>query len=80
MTGKHHGSIATLKEFLQRPLQWVICLRHTNELPLRHAFKRLGGVSLSPDFLSDPIGKELNGLVSDWQVVNSRPFSSINFP
>ena len=31
MTGKHHGSIATLKQLLQRPLQWVICLLHTHQ-------------------------------------------------
>ena len=80
MTGKHHGSIATLEELLQRSLQWAICLLHTNELPLRHVFKHLGGVSASPDSFSGPIGKELNGLVSDWKVVNFRPLSSIEFP
>ena len=80
MTGKHHGSIATLEELLQRPLQWAICLLHTNQLPLRHVFKHLDGVSASPDSFSGPIGKELNGLVSDWKVVNFRPLSSIEFP
>ena len=80
MTGKHHGSIATLEELLQRPLQWAICLLHTNELPLRHVFKHLDGVSASPDSFSGPIGKELNGLVFDWKVVNFRPLSSIEFP
>ena len=80
MTGKHHGSIATLEELLSRPLQWAICLLHTNELPLRHVFKHLDGVSASPDSFSGPIGKELNGLVSDWKVVNFRPLSSNEFP
>ena len=80
MTGKHHGSIATLEELLQIPLQWAICLLHTNELPLRHVFKHLDGVSASPDSFSGPIGKELNGLVSDWKVVNFRSLSSIEFP
>ena len=80
MTRKHHGSIATLEELLQRPLQWAICLLHTNELLLRHVFKHLDGVSASPDSFSGPIGKELNGLVSDWKVVSFRPLSSIEFP
>ena len=80
MTGKHHGSMATLEQFLQIPLQWVICLLHTNKLPFRHVFKDLDGVSLSPDSFSGPIGKKLNGLVSDWQVVNFKPFSFIEFP
>ena len=79
MIGKHLGSIATLEELLQRPLQWAICLLHTNELPLRHVFKHLDSVSASPDSFSGPIGKELNGLVSDWKVVNFRPLSSIEF-
>ena len=80
MTGKHRGSIATLEELLRRPLQWAICLLHTNELPLRHVFKHLDGVSASPDIFPGPISKELNGLVSDWKVVNFRPLSSNEFP
>ena len=38
MTGAHKRCIRTLEEFLRRPLQWVICLLHCNELPLRHVF------------------------------------------
>ena len=33
-----------------------------------YIFKDLDGVSLSPDSFLDPIGKKLNGLVSDWHV------------
>jgi len=79
MTGKHHGCIATLERLLQRLLQWAICLLHTNELLFRHAFKQLDGVSTNPDSFSGPIGKELNGLISNWSVVNFRSLSSTEF-
>ena len=80
MTGKHHGSIATLEKLLQRPLQWVICVLHINELPLTHAFKHLDGVTASPDSFSGPIGKKHNGLISDWKVTQFNPISSSEFP
>ena len=38
MTGKSQGFIASLDTLIERPLQWVICLLHFNELPLRHVF------------------------------------------
>ena len=36
-------------------------------------------VSLSPDSFSGPIGKDLNGLVSGWQMLKYRPLSSTGF-
>ena len=51
MTGPTRGCIASLEPLLQRPLQWVICLLHCNELPLRHVFKALDETTKSPDFL-----------------------------
>ena len=41
MTGKSKGFIASLETLIGRPLQWVICLLHLNELPLRHVFQNL---------------------------------------
>ena len=38
MTGINKGCIRKLEEAFQRPLQWVVCLLHTNELPLCHVF------------------------------------------
>ena len=63
--------------FLQRPLQWDICMLHLNELPLRHIFSTLDGSTKSPDKFSGPIGSMLNALVAQWQVVN---FKSIPYP
>lgn len=42
-TGKHNGIIRKLELELRRPLQWIICLLHLNELPLRAFFKAVDG-------------------------------------
>ena len=34
--GYKGGAIRCLEMFLKRPLQWVICELHHNEVPLRH--------------------------------------------
>ena len=43
-------------------------------------FKQLYGVTKSPDTFSGPIGKCLNGSVSDWEVVNFKPIVNQRFP
>ena len=50
MTGKSKEIVALLETLIGRPLQWVICLLHLNELPLRHAVQNLDGVTSGPDF------------------------------
>ena len=42
-----------MEKELERPLQWVICQLHGNELPFRHLFEKLDGKT------TDPIGKSL---------------------
>ena len=71
MTGSK-GYIASLESLLQRSLQWVTCLLHCNELPLRHVFTHLDGSTKSPDSFSGVIGSKLNGPVSEWNVVLSK--------
>ena len=78
MTGKFNGCIRKLEELLNKPLQWVICLLHTNELPLRHVFTMLDGTTNSPDTFAGPIGKCLTGDVSSWPVAAN--FKSISNP
>ena len=73
MTGPHSGFIRCLEVILKRPLQRSICLLHGNELPLRHVFTSLDGVTNGPDSFSGPIGKQLNTCVSEWPVVNFTP-------
>ena len=78
MTGKYNGCIRSLEKLLNKPLQWVICLLHTNELPLRHVFTMLDDTTKSPDSFSGPIGKSLTGDVSSWPVAAN--FKSIPNP
>ena len=80
MTGSKKGYIASLESLLQRPLQWVICLLHCNELPLRHVFTYWDGSTKSPDSFSGVIGSKLNGPVSEWNVVAFKPIKNPNFP
>ena len=70
MTDPTQGCITSLKALLQRPLQWLICLLHCNELPLWHVFKALDGTTKSTDSFAEVIGSHLNGTVSDWEVAN----------
>lgn len=58
-TGKHGGIIRLLEEKLQRPLQWVVCQLHSNELGLRHMFEKMDGKTTGPSGFWGPIGKRL---------------------
>ena len=80
MTGKSKGFIASSETLIGRPLQWVICLLHLNELPLRHVFQNLDGVTSGPDSFSKPIGRQLNGAVSEWKVVKFKSIPNPKFP
>lgn len=42
-----------------RPLQWIICQLHGNELPLRHLIEELDGETDGPEAFSGEIGKSL---------------------
>ena len=79
MSGKHKGAIRHLELQLGRPLQWNMCLLHLNELPIRHIFTTLDGTTKSPDSFSGPIGKQLNGDVSDWKVVRFKSIPNRDF-
>src|SRR5215469_16156040 len=78
-TGHLLGSIRCLEMFLGRPLQWDICLLHLNELPLRHVFMNLDGTTKGPDKFAGPIGSELNGNVSEWEVIKFKPIPYARF-
>jgi len=60
-TGWKGGVIQYFEEYLERPLQWCICMLHANELPLRHLFLTLDGCTSGPREYSGPIGKQLAG-------------------
>lgn len=59
-TGKFSGVIRLFEKRLQRPLQWIICMLHLNELPLRHLFDYIDGKTSGPSSYNGPIGKLLD--------------------
>ncbi|KAK3925274.1 MAU2 chromatid cohesion factor-like protein [Frankliniella fusca] len=78
-TGWKGGVIRKLEEKLGRPLQWVVCLLHFNELPFRALFEHIDGVSKSPNTFAGDIGK----LLPDCEklpVVKFENFASCQLP
>ncbi|GBN90165.1 hypothetical protein AVEN_89842-1 [Araneus ventricosus] len=60
-TGVFNGVIRSLEFKLQRPIQWIICLLHFNELPLRHIFEYIDCKSSGRSFYTGYIGRNLKG-------------------
>lgn len=56
-TGKNGDFIRLLEKQLSKPLQWIICLLHINELPLQHLFFHLDGLTSGLKSFYDPLGK-----------------------
>lgn len=57
--GKNGGIIRLLEKRLNKPLQWIVCLLHMNELPLRHLFIHIDGSTSGSQTFTRKIGKEL---------------------
>lgn len=55
-----------------RPLQWAVCLLHFIELPFRHLFQYLDGVTTGPRSFSGPIEQSLSDC-KDRAVVEFQP-------
>ncbi|GBM13747.1 hypothetical protein AVEN_90012-1 [Araneus ventricosus] len=55
-TGEFNGVIRSLELKLHRPIQWIICLLHFNEFPLRHLSERK---SSGPSSYTGDIGQNL---------------------
>ena len=60
-TGHKNGVIARVEQVLGRPVQWLVCQLHANEIPLRHLIMALDGKSTGPSSFTGPIGKALSG-------------------
>ncbi|KAG7170172.1 hypothetical protein Hamer_G012424 [Homarus americanus] len=58
--GHKSGAICMIEIKLQRPVQWIICLLHGNELSLRHLIQELDGKTTGPMGFTGPVGKQLN--------------------
>ena len=57
--GRKGGILTLLENEIGRPLQRIVCLLHTNELPLRHLFLHIDGTTIGPNSFSGCIGKLL---------------------
>ena len=68
MTEKYNGWICGLEESLNKFLKWIVCLVHTNELPLRHVFGVFDHSICGPDtvLLLGQLEKKLHGPESSW--------------
>src|SRR6218665_2185976 len=47
-TGHTAGVIRRLEESFEHLVQWLVCLLHANDLPLRHLFEALDGATTGP--------------------------------
>ena len=56
------GVFQFVENLLERPLNWIICGHHLNELPLRHLITGLDGPTTSDCGFSGPLGKTLDGV------------------
>jgi hypothetical protein len=59
-TGIDNGIMRLFELRLNRPLQRIVCLLHTNELPLRKLFRHQDGETSGPTTFTGPIGKQLH--------------------
>jgi hypothetical protein len=55
------GVFQFVEKMLGRPLNWIVCGLHLNELPLRHLMADLDGPTTSDTGFSGPVGKALAG-------------------
>ena len=68
-TGRVSGVKKRLELFLERPLQWIVCLLHLNELPFRHLFDAIDGKTTGPATFAGEIGKQMKNKVHQLQLV-----------
>ena len=58
-TGRSGGVIWLLEEHYKRPLQWLVCQLHANELPLRHLLHHWDSSITGPKAFAGPVGNML---------------------
>ena len=58
-----------LELFLERPLQWIVCLLHLNKLLFCHLFDATGGKTAGPATFAGEIGKQIKNKVHQLQLV-----------
>ena len=74
-TGKFGGVIKLIETELDRPMQWLVCQLHLNELPFKHVFELIDGKTSGPGSFKGEIGKKITEGLTNLEVV---PFKKIN--
>ena len=64
MTGHDGGAVCTIEKSLNKPLYWLVCDAHTNELPPGKLLIELDGASKSKNKFKGEIGQKLHQLAS----------------
>lgn len=59
-TGEKNGVIRKLEEKLNKPLQWLVCQLHSNELIVHHLFEKYAGRKTGPCTYSGEISKQIS--------------------
>ena len=74
-TGWRNGAIVRVERDLEKNIQWLICLLHMNELPLRHLFTAMDGGhgTTGPKTFKGPLEQKLCGDVHQLPVVKFQP-------
>ena len=60
---------------LDRPLQWLVCMLHLNEPPLKHLFEFLDGMTSGPISFKGSIGKAINEDLRLLPIANFQPLN-----
>ena len=78
--GAEHGAIHYLEMMLGKPLHYLICQLHGNELPFRAVFYFYDGKTKGPEHWTGPVGRSIKATVSTLPVVAFQQIPSPDFP
>ena len=78
--GAENGAIHYLEMMLGKPLHYLICQLHGNELPFRAVFYYYDGKPSGPEHWRGPIGRRIKESVSNLVVVDFQPIQFSEFP
>ena len=72
-TGRIGCIIKLIEIHIEKPLQWLICLLHANELPFRHVFESIDGKTTGPKSFKDLIGNKISHNLTQAKIVGFTP-------
>lgn len=78
-TGWDKGIIQHFENLLHRPLHWLICVLHLNEILFKAVFVHLDGITKGPNQFSGAIGRQLE-IAHTLEIVNYERISLENMP